>query len=488
MRIKRMIVAGERKIRGVVVIALSALVALLGGCAEGPDSSAGDAGLTTVEDFSPRSFDGEENLATADYSSLVQANNELAVKFFQYGSDYSDTSNTVVSVHDFSQTLAMVASGARAETLAEFPFGPDASADPESWARDNYGFNRTVDVGQGFIAHNAIWGQQGYRFLSGYVDVLSLGFEAELSAYAFRSDAPSSGDYGGALYWDVIDDWAFRDTTQEVPIEASYIEQHDSRKTRLVLASVARLDLDWPMALTAADRFEGLFETTDGVQYWVPMLRQQGSFGFYQDDLLSVVELPLGNGNQSLLLITPGAGNYLAVLGNLAQHLDDLTGALEPVDTEVFVPEFVFDKRGRLDSFLNSLGIRDAYRGDNPVCTENCNPDFSGINGLGFLRLEGMSRHTEFRFSGQTVGATSITAAVMEATLDEPATVWTNSYGAITSSYSVTQAGGNVCDWFYSPEGPAQARPFIFVVRDNGAGAILYMGQLTRPGGREAGS
>jgi serpin B len=495
----------EMSMQGWVLIAMISLFGFLSGCAENQDS-AGNTTFTTFEAFSPPPRTAEVIPETADYSALVQTNNELAVQFFQYTNigleDTSNASNGIVSAYGLSQTLAMVASGARGTTATEFPLGLDVSADPAAWSESLYALNQIVDNGSsGFALRNAVWGQEGYRFLTEYLTSLSSFFEADLSAYPFKplSDPQTgrvpvvimypdlgSGSYAPfGSYWLTLNDWI-----AEVPLQNSLVTypvaQNDPDRTRLVFANTTQLMVDWPMTLTLSDSFEGLFETFDGIQHWVPILRQQGMFDFFQNGLLSAVDLPLGNGAQSLLLITPSAGNYQAVFDNLTQHLSDITGSLEPTEMEVFVPEFTFSGEGELNGFLKSLGFNEVYRDDYPGCLDNCGPDFTGINGQGYLRLETMTRRAELSFASEALNAASVTSAVLEATQDEPASVWDippfsnpgESGVIITSCPNPT----------YIPEGMAHARPFIFVIRDTQTGAILYLGQLTDAGGSEAGS
>lgn len=117
---------------GYNVIVVIFLLGLLGGCAEGQNSA--DATFTTFEDFSSQSRTAEIIPDSVDYFTLVQANNALAVQFFQYTNvgieNTLDATNGVVSSYGLSQTLAMVASGARGTTADEFPLGQDVSDDP----------------------------------------------------------------------------------------------------------------------------------------------------------------------------------------------------------------------------------------------------------------------------------------------------------------------------------------------------------------------
>lgn len=291
-------------------------------------------------------------------------------------------------------------------------------------------------------------------------------------------------------YWTSINDWVSDLAPQDAPMLSAYsVSQNDPERTRLAFINTTNLAVTWPMALTLADSFEGLFDAFGGVQHWVPMMRQQGTFGFYQDVVLSAVELPLGTGEYSLLLITPSAGNYEPVFNNLIQHINALTGVLVPTEMETFLPEFSFSDEGEFDGFLRSLGFNEVYTDDYPGCTENCAPDFSGINGQGYLRLETMTRRAGLNFTRAALNASSITTAVVEATQDEPARVWDSSTGPGSSGFS-SFSYGNPCPGFltYVPEGQAHARPFIFVVRDTQTKAILYLGQLTDAGGTEAGS
>lgn len=491
--------------QGLAVVAVIALLGLMVGCAE--DQGPEDTTFMTVEDYTPRSRNAEENLESIDYSALVQANNQLAVQFFQYTNngleDTSNASNGVVSAYGMSQTLAMVASGARGTTAAEFPLGLDVSADPTAWSEGVYALNQGIGNALGFSFRNAVWGQEWYRFLREYLDTLSFFFEADLMAYPFKplpEPQPEPGpiliEYPGLVgggdyaptgaYWTSINDWVAELSPQDVPLLPAYsVSQNDPERTRLAFTNTTNLAVDWPMVLAPADSFEGLFETFEGIQYWVPMLRQQGAFGFYQDEVLSAVELPLGNSNQSLLLITPSAGNYETVFNNLTQHLNALTGLLAPMEMEIFLPEFSFASEGKLDWFLGSLGFEEVYTDDYPGCTENCGPDFSAINGQGYLRLETMTRRTGLNFTRAALNASSITTAVLEATQNEPASVWDiPSSNPGESGLFITSCPSPT----YVPEGQAHVRPFMFVVRDTQTGTILYLGQLTDTGGTEAGS
>jgi serpin B len=416
---------------------LSALIAMallpLGGCDNGAEIARSAKQRVTSPDVD-----------TPDLDDLASGNSAFAFDLYQVLKEGAD--NLFYSPHSISLALAMTYAGTRGETERQMA---DALHFTLPQDRLHPAFNR-LDLelaqrgegaegkdGEGFQLHivNAIWGQEGYEFLSEFLDVLAENYGAGLRVLDFAG-APEESRV-------TINDWVSDQT--ENRIEDLIPPDAINPLTRLVLTNAIYFNAAWAEPFEPALTEDGPFYLLDGGEATVPMMRQTASFGYAEGEGVQAVELPYDGGELSMVILLPNAGEFDAFESALdAGRVDGIVEDLAHRQVALTMPKFEFESGFSLVDALKALGMPDAFTGA---------ADFSGMTGDRELFI-GEVVHKAF----VSVDEAGTEAAAATAVMMELAAV---------------------------PEEPVEVtvdRPFIFVIRDIETGVVLFVGRVVDPG------
>ena len=154
--------------------------------------------------------------------------------------------------------------------------------------------------------------------------------------------------------------------------------------------------------------------------------------------------LPYVGGTTSMVLIVPDAGTFDAFEAGLT--FDALEAILTPGTTTQYalsMPRFKVDTALSLKTALGALGMTDAF--------QDGVADFSGIDGRRDIVLSAVIHQAMIAVDEQGTEAAAATAVI----------------GGVT--------GGAVVDPLVVD------RPFIYAIRDNATGTILFLGRVLDP-------
>jgi len=380
----------------------------------------------------------------ADMTTLVSGNSALAFDLYQALRD--EEGNLFYSPYSISQALAMTYAGARGETAQQiantlhFVLSPNAlhpafnSLDIELSQRGE-GAEGTDDEGFRLNIVNAIWGQDGYEFLSEFLDVLAENYGAGLRLLDFVNTPEESRI--------TINNWVSDQT--EGRIEDLIPQGVIDTLTRLVLTNAIYFNAAWQYPFDEDMTADGTFYLLDGGEVIVPMMNQTESFGYVEGDGYQAVELLYDGNELSMVILLPQAGHFEAFEGSLdAQQVDGIIGRLEPGQVALTMPKFEFESDFGLKEILATMGMPVAFSED---------ADFSGMTGNRDLFIADVIHKAFVSVDEAGTEAAAATAVVMGLTA--------------------------------VPEVPVEVtveRPFIFLIRDIGTGTILFVGRIVNPG------
>lgn len=176
------------------------------------------------------------------------------------------------------------------------------------------------------------------------------------------------------------------------------------------------------------------------------MMHQAESYGYAIRDGYRALELPYLNGNTSMLIILPDEDEFEAVEEGLnPEMILDLTGGLTHGPVILSLPKFSYTSSFSLHDALTALGMPDAFDPDRA--------DFSGMDGARDLYISHVL-HKAFVLvdekGTEAAAATAVIMSVTSAPADEPV------------SFTID-------------------RPFLYLIRDDQTGMILFLGRVLNP-------
>ncbi len=347
--------------------------------------------------------------------------NDFAFKLYDQLSETEG--NLFFSPASIEAALTMTAEGARGNTQKQFFQCLEVgSAD-----------RPTLFQGLEFSNANSIWIEKKFPILGTFKQAVTEKHDAEIRSADF-SGQPEAERLN-------INSWVeeqTRDRIQNLMPEGSI-----TRLTRLVLANAIYFKGDWLHAFDKAKTVDAPFCGAGDV----PMMTMKPErFGYLENDCFQCLELLYKGEEVSMLIILPRKNDGLAHIEQCfsAEKLEACTTPLRKTRVEVHLPRFQTESSFDLKQSLSALGLSDAF---DPNLA-----DFSGISGTRDL---------------------FISAAVHKAF------VLVNEQG--TEAAAATGISVGITSMPMPPKIFRADHPFIFLIRENASGKILFMGRICDP-------
>ena len=383
------------------------------------------------------------DVPAADTAELVKGNSNFA--FGLYQQLRGEPGNLFYSPYSISLALAMTWAGAKGQTETDMAKAlgftlPQAQLHPAFNGLDlalaSRGKNAKASDGKGFrlTIANALWGQIGYPFEQPFLDTLALNYGAGMHIVDYETDP------AGAV--DLINGWV--DTHTEGKIDKIVTVDNVNADTRLVLTNAIYFNAAWQTPFEEKDTKQGAFTKVDGSSTNVDMMHLFLETGFAQDDTYKATVLPYDGGELSMVVVMPEVGTLDAFEASLdaarvSQIVDGVTHSEYGVD--LTFPKFKFDASFGLKKALTAMGMGIAFDG----------ADFTGISSKGSLVIQDVLHKAFVNVNEAGTEAAAATAVIAgETSAPEPATMLVD-------------------------------HPFLFLIRDNATGAILFVGRVEDP-------
>jgi serpin B len=375
---------------------------------------------------------GQSSLET-----VVRGNTSFALDLYQ--NLRALKGNLFLSPYSISTALAMVHAGARGNTQRQMGqalhFPSDLKDLHSSFAQlekkvGEAGMQRHVQL----KTANALWPQKGIIFLETFLALTRKFYGAQITPVDF-------GDTETARH--AINSWVEERT--EAKIKNLIAPGILNALTRLVLVNAIYFKGDWVWPFDPNLTSEASFLAKKGESVSVPMMTGKHTFRYAEDESLQILELPYSGGDLNMLVLLPAETDGLARLEEALTvgNLDRWTKNMAEAEVDVFLPRFELSFPFRLDETLISMGMVDTFSG---------NADFSGMNGMNELFIGAMLHKAFVTVNEQGTEAAAATAMVVQLkALSFPAIVFRADH------------------------------PFVFLIRENGTGSILFIGRISDP-------
>lgn len=385
--------------------------------------------------------------------------NEFAMRF--YGELASEESgNLFFSPLSIHSALSMTWAGSAGETASQmgdvlgFRYGPEEGIEHHAYSQLLESINTTpmsrFETYEGekrrmverpafdLVVANRLWGQEGFPWNPGYLQIAKRQYRAGLEIVNFRTDTEKARN--------IINQWVEETTRERIRnlIPAGAIDD----MTRLVLTNAIYFKANWQDSFIEENTKMAPFYLANGSQAEVSMMNQTERFPYGEGANWQAVAMPYELGALSMLVVLPadeaGAMEKVEAQMKSGTMLDDLQ-SLESAKVELSLPKFGLTQELDLNSILETMGISLAFSDQ---------ADFSGMTPEAGLFLSKALHKAFIEVDEKGTEAAAATAAVMGFTSMPP------------------------------PETPKvfrADRPFLFMIRHNKTGAILFMGRVMDP-------
>jgi serpin B len=345
--------------------------------------------------------------------------------------------NFIFSQTSISTALAMLYAGAATTTAAEMATAlhfnlPGARL---HWAFDDLDLQLTrPPAGSSAAAFrlaiaNSIWLQDGFAVLPTYLDTLAESYGAGMFVEDFITQAEAARHE--------INGWVSDRTEAQIP-ELFPQDSIDSA-TRLVLANAVFFHGDWKTPFRH-DSANATFHAPSG-DVSVPTMHGEHNAALWSGTGWSAAALDYVGDTTSMIVLVPDAGTFDAFEAGLtAEPLRAILVGARSAGGDVIMPRFRFATSVALRDVLSALGMPEAF-------TEGA--DFSGIDGMRDLFVQAV-----------------IHKAIIA--VDEKGTTAAAATGVSVGTTSL-------------PPTLVVDRPFLFFIRHNPTGAIVFQGRVVDP-------
>lgn len=370
---------------------------------------------------------------------LVNGNTRFALDLYGYLRE--EGGNLFVSPYSVSTALAMTYAGARGETARQMSKVLHFTLKGE----DLHGAFGRLQVqledaaredGVELRVANGLWVDRGHSLLDTFLAIVRKNYQAE----ARRAD--------------------FKRAYEPARIEInSWVEKQTGGKIR-DLMKPGVLDSLTRLVLVNAIYFKGLWvapfdkDMTENAPFWVtperavgvPTMHQEGEFNYMGDGELQVLELPYAGGDLSMVALLPRKGDGLAGLEEslAVERLNKWLGRLRAQKVIIFLPRFEMTSQFDLNQVLGAMGMPNAF---NPEAA-----DFSGMDGTRGLYLSAVLHKAFVEVTEEGTEAAGATGVAVGVT-------------SVVESLPVFRAD----------------HPFLFLIRHNPSGSILFIGRVLDP-------
>ena len=381
----------------------------------------------------------------------IEGNNAFALKLFQ--AIRNQSGNLFYSPYSISLAFAMLYAGTGSDTESQIAnvmqFNlpqEDLHATFNSIDAELASRGQTVeDEGSEQVKlniANAMWGESSCSFSPDYLDTLVLNYGAGLRLINF-SGAPDGSRQ-------TINKWVEDRTENRIKdlIPPGGIDS----STVLALTNAIYFDAAWQHSFPADYTNDQEFTLIDGSTIRVPMMNQINTLKYTEGHNFQALELPYAGEELSMLVLLPREGRFKEFEESLnADLVRGMTESISLSDVALFIPKFEFESRLGLGGVLKGMGMRAPFGSGADFsrmgveCLHGGAPRLSGAFHKGFVLVE--EEGTE------AAAATALTPSVS------------------SGGFDVTP-----------PPVPFIAdRPFIFLIRDNPTGSILFVGRVMDP-------
>jgi serpin B len=332
----------------------------------------------------------------------------------------------------------MTYNGASGTTLDAFQevlhFGDLTSAEVNESYKDLMDQMLNLDEKVDFSIANSIWYRQGFEVLSDFIQTNERYFDAAVREVSFSDPATL----------DLINGWIEEKTNNKIQDMLDFIPGN----AIMYLINAIYFNATWKYEFDKSENYHGDFQLDDGNIQEVEYMRISGNFQYSSNEDFTAVELPYGDSAFSMVVMLPSYTNSMADLVSVLDMAkwDLWFESSRFTGVQIDLPKFKYEFKSLLNGPLTELGLDEAFTPE---------ADFSRITPDTDIWISRVIHQTFIDV--QEEGTEAAAATIVE----------------MVERSSAGGAGSPI---------PFKAdRPFLYLIKENSTGAIVFMGKVGKP-------
>ena len=369
---------------------------------------------------------------TAVQEQRVFQDNDFAFELLRKTIANTEDKNVFMSPLSVSLALGMVMNGANGTTLTEIRQVLGMNGMNSTDVNEYYELMQktlpAIDLKTKLSLANSIWYRNGFNVKPSFLKINSDYFNATSQGLDFASPA--------AL--ETINGWCSDNTNKLIP---KVLDQIDG-STVMFLLNAIYFKGNWVTKFNKDKTFTGEFVNDEGKNTEVDMMQLKSEFGYYEDDVAEYLCMPYGNKAFSMIAILPDEGkstdDVLRVL--TAEKFSDAVNKMSTEEVQVYFPRFKVKNKFQLKPILQAMGMLQAFEPS---------ADFGRISDNRPLWIDYVQHDTYVDVNEEGTEAAAVTTVAFK-----------ESAGLMFRA----------------------DKPFLFVIREQSTGIILFVGKVSNPG------
>ena len=372
-------------------------------------------------------------------AEIIKVNQDFAFELFREVYSLSSKENIMISPLSVSYALGMTYNGAAGTTKEAFKnvlhFGELTDQEVNESYQDLMDQLIHLDKQVQFSIANSIWYKMGFQVLQEFITTNKTYFDAAVRELDFYD--PASVDIINGWIEDKTND-KIKDMLDQIPSNAL-----------MYLINAIYFNAKWKYEFDKTQTQAGTFYLDDGTSTQAEFMKVTGNFNYRATADFTAIELPYGDSTFSMLVLLPEGGKKVSGLVSMMDTSDysTWTGSLKPAGLQIMLPKFKYSYGGvneLLNDPLISLGLGIAF--------DDLSADFSRISTLPGLYISRVIHQTFIDV--QEEGTEAAAATIVE----------------------IYEKNGNPQPLLLRID-----RPFLYLIKENSSGAIMFMGKVGRP-------
>ncbi|NPA67756.1 MAG: serpin family protein [Chlorobi bacterium] len=377
-------------------------------------------------------------LNSQNKTNIIESNNKFTFELFSMVAD--EQKNIFLSPFSVSAALAMTYEGARGKTRKEMS---EVLHFPENAKEINESYKELISKTQKtknpeyylFNIANSVWAQKDFNFLHSYFETVKSYYDAQIEGVDFRTAKDRE------IAVKKINDWTAKKTKNKIKnlLDNSSVDGD----TKMVLVNAVYFLAQWDKKFNEKATQKDIFYALNG-KTQKEFMYVNNRMKYAETDKFKMVEIPYKGKRASMIIVLPEK-SYDFSLFEKEFGYDDFKNLYEKSEyknIKLAVPKFKTEYKTDLAETLYSAGMKHAFTN---------RADFSGMTCKKELRIDKVIHQTFINIDESGTEAAAATAVIMKRITS------VNPSGAIEFKAD---------------------RPFLYFIKDNTTGSILFMGKL----------